>query len=95
MQTTIYTCDICNKEAKKEDLICMTITTNSRYKGPYLAMKGGSKYLEICKECLEKKGFIIDIVSDEEREAKLKHNSVCMEDQIINILSDIGVQFEQ
>lgn len=92
MQTTNYICDMCKTSKSKEDLCQMRVSTQG------LKIKEGSYYnelkVDICKECLEKKGFIINPKTDTEKaEETEKKNSQILESKLIDILVDLGVQF--
>ena len=89
MKTLVYTCDIC-KQSKNENHLCqITVTTRGITNGD----KYGSPLLiDICRTCLEKKGFIVkdrDTLTDVEN----KKNKQNLEDKIVDILRDIGVVF--
>lgn len=91
MQTTNYICDVCKTSKSKEDLCQMRVTTQG------LKIKEGSYYnelnVDICKNCLEKKGFIINPKPEETEEDIKKKNSQVLENKLIEILEDLGVQF--
>ncbi len=93
MQTTNYICDICKTSKSKEDLCQMRVTTQG------LKIKEGSYHnelnVDICKDCLEKKGFIINPKPEETEEDIQRKNSQILENKIIDILSDLGVQFDE
>lgn len=91
MKTTNYICDLCKTSKSEEDLCQMRVTTQG------LKIKEGSYYnelnVDICKNCLEKKGFIINPKPEETEEDIKKKNSQVLENKLIEILEDLGVQF--
>lgn len=91
MQTTNYICDVCKTSKSKEDLCQMRVTTQG------LKIKEGGYYQElnvdICKDCLQKKGFIINPKPEETEDDIKKKNSQVLENKLIDILEDLGVQF--
>ena len=91
MQTTSYICDICKTSKSKEDLCKMRVRTEG------LKIKEGGYYTElnvdICKNCLEKKGFIINPKPEETEEDVEKKNSQNLRNKLIDILTDLEVQF--
>lgn len=91
MKTTNYICDMCKTSKSEEDLCQMRISTKG------IRIKEGSYYnelnVDICKECLEKKGFIINKKTEESIEEIEKKNSKTLESKLIEILDDLGVQF--
>lgn len=91
MKTTNYICDICKTSKSKEDLCQMRVTTNG------LKINEGGYYnelnVDICKDCLEKKGFIINPKPELTDEEIKKKNSQTLENKLIEILDDLGVQF--
>ncbi len=91
MKTTNYICDTCKTSKSKEDLCQMRVTTNG------LKINEGGYYnelnVDICKDCLEKKGFIINPKPELTDEEIKKKNSQTLENKLIEILDDLGVQF--
>ncbi|MCI8655459.1 MAG: hypothetical protein HFJ48_06310 [Clostridia bacterium] len=91
MKTTNYICDICKTSKSKEDLCQMKVSTQG------IKINEGSYYnelnVDICKECLEKKGFIINPKPEQTEEDIKKKNSQVLENKLIDILIDLGVQF--
>lgn len=90
-QTTVYTCDICKGSKSKGDLAQLSI------KAEGIKFKGISQYsaleIDICKECLKKKGFVVDYEKMTEQDAA--KNEICLEDKIYDFLHDMGVVFEE
>lgn len=94
MQTTNYICDVCKTSKSKEDLCKIKVRTEG------LKMQGKGSYyddlvIDICKNCLEKKGFIINPKPEETEEDIQRKNSQTLENKIIDILYDLGVQFDE
>lgn len=92
-QTTVYTCDICKGSKDKNDLAKIEVKVEGlRVKGVdnrYSHLK-----IDICKECLKKKGFIVEPrVDDEENQQTEGRNRMTLEDKIYDILKDMGVAF--
>lgn len=92
-KTEVYTCDICKQSKSKNDLAHISVRSDGlcikeeRYK---------VKEIDICSVCLSKKGFIIDRKEfDAEEDTVSKKNEKTLEDKIYEILSDIGVMFEE
>ena len=88
-QTTVYTCDICKQSKDRNDLSKIEVKTEGiRIKyDRYSPMK-----IDICKDCLKRKGFIVEAKDDEKEQAE-KQNSKTLEDKIYEILEDMGVAF--
>lgn len=94
-QTTVYTCDICKGSKDKNDLAKIEVTVKGiRIKGVddrYFPLK-----IDICKECLKKKGFIVEPkVDDEENQQTEGRNRMTLEDKLYDILEDMGVVFAE
>lgn len=92
MQTTNYICDVCKTSKSKTDLCRIKVRTE----GLRINEKGGyynDLEIDICKDCLEKKGFIINKKTEETEEEISKKNSKTLESKIIDILDNLGVQF--
>lgn len=56
-------------------------------------MKTITHICDICKSCLEKRNFIVNKREDKTEEEIQNINSKNLENKIIDILSDLGVQF--
>lgn len=93
-QTTVFTCDICKQSKSKEDLAKISVQVDG------LRLKGtGSRYsplnIDICQDCLKKKGFVIEHKTEEELAEAQKKNEVTLEDKIYDLLSSMGVVFAE
>lgn len=91
MQTTVYQCDVCKKSKSKEDLSNIRVNTrgitiSTNYYHPDVEF-------DICKECLEKKGFIVNPKPELSSEEIAKKNCNNLENKLVEILVDLGVQF--
>lgn len=92
MKTEIYTCDLCKKSVGSNQLSHITLNTRGITLSP-------NKYhsdikIDICKDCLKKKGFIIEATPEEVEQAD-KANQKTIESKIIDILEDLGVAFHE
>ena len=92
-QTTVYTCDICKQSKSKDDLAKITVRSEG------IRMKGvgyNGIQIDICPDCLKRKGFVVEIKENkEEIEQIAMQNKKTLEDKIYDILSDMGVMFEE
>ena len=91
MRTEVYTCDICKQSKGRDDLAKITIKSEG------IRMKGvgyNGIMVDICPDCLKKKGFIVEI-KEEDMEPALTQNKQTLEDKVYEILSDLGVVFEE
>lgn len=89
-KTMVHTCDICKQSKSANDLAHITVRTEgikikeSNYKGIEI---------DICSDCLKKKGFIVETKTEEELQQANAKNSITLEDKIYEILQDLGVAF--
>ena len=91
MRTEVYTCDICKQSKGRDDLAKITIKSEgSRMKG----VGYNGIMVDICPDCLKKKGFIVEF-KEEDMEPALTQNKQTLEDKVYEILSDLGVVFEE
>ena len=96
MITRIFICDICKESVGKSELFKVRTNLEIPEPPPY-----GNKLLscekDICRECLNKKGIITEMTSeDREKYAqKQKANQKTIEDKLIDLLVDLGVVFEE
>lgn len=91
MQTTIYQCDKCKQSKSQEDLCKINVKTEGiriKERGFYSELK-----IDICKDCLEKKGFIINSKTELSNDEVAEKNSKTLENKLVEILEDLGVQF--
>nr|DAJ03602.1 MAG TPA: spire-like protein [Caudoviricetes sp.] len=91
MRTEVYTCDICKQSKGRDDLAKITIKSEG------IRMKGvgyNGIMVDICPDCLKKKGFIVEF-KEEDMEPALMQNKQTLEDKVFEILSDLGVVFEE
>ena len=93
MITKTFICDICKQSVGQTELypISVSVTIPKPYHGTFKT--AGSK--DICKTCLTKKGILVecpDGVSETEKEQK---NKKTLEDKLLEILEDLGVQFQE
>lgn len=91
-QTTVYTCDICKQSKSKDDLAKITVKTEG------IRMKDINYYglqIDICQDCLKKKGFVVEHKNVDELKQAQEKNKVTIEDKIYDFLSDMGVVFQE
>lgn len=91
MQTTVYQCDICKNSKSQNDLCHMSVDTDGikiKQQGYFSKLK-----IDLCKDCLENKRFIVNPKPELSNEEIEKRNSNALENKIVEILEDLGVQF--
>ncbi len=92
-RTEVYTCDICKQSKSKDDLAKIAVHSDG------IRMKGvgyNGLRIDICPDCLRRKGFVVEVKeSKEENEQAETQNKATLEDKIYDILSDMGVMFEE
>ena len=89
METITHICDICKQSKGKEELARLEIRSSGlEFLDRYTVTK-----VDICKSCLEKKNFIVNKREDKKLDDIYKINNKNLEDKIIDVLSDLGVQF--
>lgn len=92
MQTTNYICDICKTSKSEKDLSNILVNT----RGITISQNHYHADLkfDICKECLKKKGFVVNPIPEEKTKEEIeKANNKTLENKILEILEDLGVQF--
>ncbi len=89
MKTITHICDVCKQSKGEEELSHLEVRSNGlEFFDRYKAMT-----IDICKSCLEKKGFIVNRREGQSTADVQKINHKNMEDKIVDILNDLGVQF--
>jgi hypothetical protein len=90
--TTVYTCDICKQSKSDKDLSKIEVKASG------ILIKGCNKFeplrFDICKDCLKRKGFVVEMTEETEQEGKNK-NKVTLEDKLYEILEDLGAAFQE
>jgi hypothetical protein len=104
MKTTVYTCDKCNESKSLEDIIAVDILYQIAPRGVcnhHTAPKSNTwerrtvkVSKDICKACLDRFGLLTEMPAQDRDEA-LKKNNKTLESKFINLLSDLGVMFEE
>lgn len=89
METITHICDICKQSKGKEELARLEV----RSSGLEFLDRYATKKVDICKACLEKKNFIVNNREDKTLNEIKNINNKNLEDKLIDILSDLGVQF--
>ena len=89
METITHICDICKQSKGKEELARLEV----RSSGLEFLDRYAIKKVDICKACLEKKNFIVNNREDKTLNEIKNINNKNLEDKLIDILSDLGVQF--
>ena len=93
MKTVTHICDICKKSKGENDLAILKVKTEK------ILIKGISNYqelqIDICSDCLRKKGFSVGNTNIEDVESVKAQNRKTLEDKLLDILEDMGVAFEQ
>lgn len=89
METITHICDICKQSKGKEELARLEV----RSSGLEFLDRYSVKKVDVCKTCLEKKNFIVNNREDKTLNEIQNINNKNLEDKLIDILSDLGVQF--
>ena len=94
MKTTIHTCDKCNKSVSEKELVTIGVELNNIYfeSDQYNRRKAT---LDICKDCLRNKGFVITETTKENKDEIYTKNAKTLESKIIEILEDLDVAFHE
>lgn len=91
-QTTVFTCDICKQSRGKDELSKIEV------KAEGIRIKQCDRYnplkIDICKDCLKRKGFLVEIKGEEAEQAEMQ-NKATLEDKLYEILDDLGVVFQE
>lgn len=95
MKTTTYICDVCKKSVSEMELIPIEVNVENICFESTNGYRRRKAKLEICKDCLRKKGFVIEpVTKDTEEEISVK-NTKTLEAKIIDMLYDLGVAFHE
>lgn len=93
MKTTSYICDVCKKSVSETDLVSIGVNVKNIYFESANGTLQRSATLDICKDCLRKKGFTIETISKDTKDEIATKNTKTLESKILDILDDLGVAF--
>lgn len=92
MKQEVYSCDICKKPNAKEHLSHLEVRSDGIH---FKDMKYSCLHIDICDECLRKKGIQVERKTDDNEAQRLQQNKICLEDKVTEFLRDLGVIFEE
>jgi hypothetical protein len=94
MKTTTYICDTCKKSVGETELTTLSISMKmSKSPSGYAATVTANK--DVCKDCLEKKGILVTVPEGQKHEEAVAKNQKTLESKLVEILEDLGVQFQE
>jgi len=96
MITKTFICDKCKKSVGEAELYPVTTRID-------LSPIAGSNYrrtaeckMDFCKDCLSKQGILVESCEDKDEAIKNEvQNKKTLENKFVDILSDLGVVFEE
>lgn len=92
MEVISHVCDICKQTKSKDDMVQLELMQRSKYTSKFKLMANDIK-LDLCQDCLKKKGIIIERSEEQVEEDRLAHNEASFRDKFIELLVDCDVQF--
>lgn len=101
MITKTFICDVCKKSVGETELCQVEANVKVPRQDNCRSMKSVSTKFancdkDVCKDCLVKKGILIELSEDDkERANQVASNQKTLESKLIDILSDLGVLFEE
>lgn len=94
MKTTTYICDTCKKSVSQNDLVELTLGVKNLFFNQESSYSRNQVTKDICKECLKKKGFVIEEnITKDNKDEIFSKNERTLESKIIDILEDLGIAF--
>lgn len=92
MEVVSHVCDICKQTKTKDEMIQMYLSQRNVYSCKVKIIDNELK-LDICPDCLKKKGIVIEKTEEESVEEILKKNEKTIQEKLTEILDDLGVTF--
>lgn len=93
MKTEVYTCDLCKCSKSPSDLSSISVTTRG------ITIRQNHFHppvsIDICKDCLKAKGFVVNPVPTKDIERVGKQNENTLRDKLLDILEDLDVSFHE
>lgn len=93
MTKQIIICDLCGTEHSKEDTVHLEVKATGGLAFPITRdnyWNAATRQLDICRECLEKKGFVVG--GELSNAKKEEQNEKTLEDKLLDILADVGIE---
>lgn len=85
-------CDKCKQSKSETDIFSIDISYKIKTQSSYYHSVSAKK--DICKQCLDKLGLLTELPSKDTDEMA-KKNAKTFEDKFVDLLCDLGVQFEE
>lgn len=92
MVTKTFTCDLCKKSVGETDLVAINASLNM-LKAPNGYQRLLTAKKDICHDCLEKKGILVAVTDEKQREEIYTKNKKTLEDKFVDLLVELGVVF--
>jgi len=94
MKTITYICDKC-KQSKSESDIVVIETTYQISRNSQASRYTARAKKDVCKQCLESAGMLYEMPDNTDVNEALKKSQKSFEDKLIDLLYDLGVQFQE
>ena len=93
MKTTTYICDSCKRSVSKDDLVEMKLEVKNIYFNEANSFNRSQSTIDICKDCLKKKGFVIETITKDNKEEIENKNNNTLKAKILDVFSELDISF--
>ena len=93
MKTITFICDKCKQSKSEADIVAIDVSYKIVRQNHNYPQSASAKK-DICKQCLDKLGLLHQLPEKDYSEPE-NRNLRTFEDKLVDILSDLGVMFEE
>ena len=93
MKTTVYTCDKCKQSKSETDIISIDVSYKIAAPNKHPYTKRVQR--DACKACIDRLGMLTERPVGDEADEKIGKSQKTFEDKFVELLSDLGVMFEE
>lgn len=90
MEVVSHICDICKQTKTKEELIKLELCQGF---GSKVKMISNRIKIDICPDCLKKRGIVIEKTDNQTQEEVYTKNERTFKEKFIELLNDLDVSF--
>lgn len=90
MEVISHVCDMCKQTKTKDEMVTLEL---SQSYGSKVRIIGNRQRIDICPECMKKKGIVIEKTEEQTQEEVYQKNERTIREKFIEILADLDVSF--
>lgn len=92
MEVISHVCDICKQTKTKDEMIQMSLSQRNCWSSK-IKIINNDLILDICPECLKKKGIVFEKTEEQTQEEIYERNEKTFKEKFVELLNDLDVSF--